>query len=109
MGTYDNILPPSRLDKAIDAAIEAENRAFLADDEARDRADAQADAWSHLMEAEKVVAEHGIVLPTALGRDLLRALNGEDSIISTKTLKSMLAFHLDKAEGRAPTTPTQEI
>lgn len=103
MGTYDNILPPSRLDKAVDKAVQEVNEDFLNNDLSIAKAQAEGDAWRRLMEAEGVVAEHGIVLPAALARDLLRALNGEDTMLSTDMLKKMLADHLDRAERRSQT------
>lgn len=73
---YDGILPPSKLDKALDEAIERANAAFLADPAAQRQAAENGERWRRITEARDAVGRHGVVLPVATAVDILAVLSG---------------------------------
>lgn len=101
---YDAILPPTRLDKAVDAATQESNQAFLADERAMQAAREDGDRWRQIEEAKQVVGHHGVVLPTALAQDWLRVLRGEQPRLTESLIVAMLQKHLDEAVAKTPVT-----
>jgi len=99
---YDPILPPTRLDKAVDAAIQESNQAFLADERAIQAAREDGDRWRQIDEAKQAVGHHGVVLPTALAQDLLRIVRGEQPRLRESLVEAMLQQHLDASAALIP-------
>ena len=67
----------SSLQREVDRAIAAENKAFLADVAAVAASIEDGTRWLAINDAREVVGRHGIVLPVATARELLAALQGQ--------------------------------
>ena len=92
---YDAILPPTRLDKAVDAAIADANAAFEADPEAQAAARDAGDLHRRWAEAVEILGGTAIVLPIAVAVEVLAALRGDPTHLP---VEAMVADHIRRAQ-----------
>lgn len=86
--------------KVVDRLIAEENAAYLKDTALQAKDKATGDAWRRLWQAEQAVGTSGVVLPIALAQDVLRALQGQPTMIPSHLLVAMLDGHIVKASTR---------
>jgi hypothetical protein len=89
------------LRKALDAAIAAENAAYLADTDLQEQDRIAGTRFMRLVAAEEAVGFMGVVLPIPLAREILWAMAGQNTLIGKDTLILMLQGHLDRAKERS--------
>jgi hypothetical protein len=99
---YDLMVPPTRLDRAVDAAIDGENARFERayerhGREMRESMDASIERFAKIDEARSVVGVHGVVLPVATAAKVIAHLRGEDTgFFTAELLANMLTDALGK-------------